>query len=58
MNDSLDVTMLRAELDELNKVMMLYRTAVSTMARNALTALEDGDEDECIELLKQISGDN
>jgi hypothetical protein len=57
MSDSIEITHLKVKIQELEKTMLFARTAYSTQARNALTALEDGDEQECIDTLKGLSGD-
>ena len=53
----IEITFLEVRIQELEKALSFAQTAISTQARNALTALEDGDEQECIDILKSISGD-
>ncbi len=53
----IEITFLKTRIQELEKALSLTQIVVSTQARNALTSLEDGDEQECIDILKAISGD-
>lgn len=53
MNNSLEITCLKTKIKELETCLSFAQTVVATQARNALI----GDEDECMEILKAISGD-
>ena len=58
MASEIEITMLKVRIQELEETLLFAQTVTSTQARNALTALEDGDEQECIDILKSISGDS
>ena len=58
MGDSLEITFLKEEIKSLKSSFQFAKTVVATQARNALTALNEGDEDEVIEILKALAGED
>ena len=53
----LEITFLKVQIQELESAFKSSQVAYSTQARNALTELEEGDEQGCIDSLKALSGD-
>lgn len=54
---SIRETMMKQEIEDLKSQMNMARSMIYAQIRNALISLEEGDEQECVDILRGLIGE-